>query len=319
MKKININKNEANTILYEYLLEHIFNNKTKSFVKKEINKGNVKVNNNKAKDNYLLQENDCIIIYTRFNDSSNKKYLECNLKLNIFYEDENIIIIDKPKDVLCQEDKDEKINTLNNAVKKYCYESKHWNGINDFNEPALIHRIDRNTEGLILAGKNKEVIKSLNNEMLQHHIEKKYLTIVHGEFFTKHTTLDDFIKQSDDKNKMIVSKNEKQFSKPITTQVTRLFTNSKYSLLEVDIKSGKKHQIRAHLSFYGFPIIGDYKYSNDLKYKNQLKSQVLISNKIIFNLDNENLKYLNDKTFVKYNLETKEDYLEFIERYTTKN
>ncbi len=316
MKKININKNEANTILYEYLLQHIFTNKTKSFVKKEINKGNVKVNNLKVKDNYLIQENDCIIIYTRFNDNSNKKYLDCKLQLNIFYEDENIIIIDKQKDVLCQEDKDEKINTLNNAIKKHCYESKHWNGINDYNEPALIHRIDRNTEGLILAGKNKDVIKILNNEMLEHNIEKKYLTIVHGEFFTKHATLNDFIKQSDDKNKMIVSKNEKQFSKPISTQVTRLFTNSKYSLLEVDIKSGKKHQIRAHLSFYGFPIVGDYKYSNDLKYKSSIKSQVLISNKIIFNLKDEKLKNLNDKEFIKYKLSNKDEYEEFIKKYT---
>ncbi len=319
MKKININKNEASTILYNYLLTYIFTNKTKSFVKKEINKGNIKINNQKVNDNYILKENDTITIYTRFNDNSNKKYLECNLKINIFYEDENIIIIDKQKDVLCQEDKEEKVNTLNNAIKKYCYETKHWNGIDNFNEPALIHRIDRNTEGLILVGKNKEVIKTLNSEMINHHIEKKYLTIVHGDFFTKHATLNDFIKQNKDKNKMIVSKNEKLHSKPITTKVTKLFTDSKYSLLEVDIKSGKKHQIRAHLSFYGFPIVGDFKYSNNIKYKNKNKSQVLISNKITFNLENENLKYLNNHQFIKYELETKDDFINFLKRFTSKN
>lgn len=316
MKKILITSKEENIVLYEYLLNTFFTNKTKSFVKKEINKGNIRVNNKKVKDNYLLKQDDELIIYTRFNNPlSNQKYLECNFDINIFYEDENIIIIDKPKDVLCQEDATEKINTLNNALKKYCFENKYWNGIDDKTEPALIHRIDRNTSGLIIAGKNKDTIKTLNNEMLKHHIEKKYLTIVHGSFFTKHATLTDFIKQAEDKNKMIVSKEEKKFSKPITTYVKRLYSNTKYSLLEVDIKSGKKHQIRAHLSFYGYPIIGDYKYSNDSKYKNNIKSQVLISNKIFFNLEDEKLKYLNSKEFVKNKLETKEDYENFIDAY----
>ncbi len=316
MKKIEISKKEANQILHEYLLSNVLKNKTKSFIKKEINKGNVKVNRSKVKDNYVLKEKDVLTIYTRFSEPTSPKFMQCQLQLNLFYEDDNIIIIDKPKDVLCQEDKTEKVDTLNNAVKKYCYEKHYWDGEDQNNEPALIHRIDRNTSGLIIAGKNKDVIKILNKEMLDHHIQKKYLTIVHGEFFTKRANLQDYIRQAEDKNKMFISKDEKKFSKPITTLVERLFTNSKYSLLEVDIKSGKKHQIRAHLSFYGFPIIGDFKYSGNLKYKNDNKSQVLISNKIIFNIQDEKLKYLNNLEFTKINLKTIDDYKDFIEKYT---
>ena len=300
MEKIVIIKSDENKKISSYI-HSLFPDKTISFIKKNINRGNVKVNNKKVKDNYLLKENDVITLYLKNKIRSNDNYLKCNVKLNIFYEDENIIIIDKQKNLLCQEDANEKISTLNNAIRLYCFKKKIWDG-SSLNEPSLIHRLDKNTTGLLIAGKNKEIVKILNEEMKNKNIIKKYIAFVHGNFKKEEMELKDYIKKHNSKNIMIVSnKKSDEYFKPINTNIKKIYSSNIYSILEVTISSGKKHQIRAHLSWYGFPIIGDYKYSNINNYNNKEKSQMLISNEIIFNLKNSKLSYLNDIEFKKYN------------------
>lgn len=120
MIKLKINKKDVNKKLCDYI-KSLNDNSTITSIKREINKGSVKVNNSKVKDNYLLQENDELIIYLKIK-KVNDKYLKTKIKQRIFYEDENIIIFDKDKNVSCQENENEKINTLNNYLKKYCYE-----------------------------------------------------------------------------------------------------------------------------------------------------------------------------------------------------
>ena len=299
MEKIVIIKSDANKKIASYI-HSLFPNKTISFIKKNINRGNVKVNNQKVRDNYLLKENDVITHFLKNKITLNNNYFKCNLKLNIFYEDDNIIIIDKQKNTLCQEDVNEKINTLNNAIRKYCFENKLWDG-SSLNEPSLIHRLDKNTTGLLIAGKNKEIVKILNEEMKNKNIIKKYIAFVHGNFKQEEMELKGYIKKHNSKNIMIVSnKKSDEHFKPIHTYLKKIYSSNNYSILEVTISSGKKHQIRSHLSWYGFPIIGDYKYSNTNHYDNKQKSQMLISNEIIFNLKNDKLKYLNEIQFKKY-------------------
>lgn len=120
MIKLKITKKDVNKKLCDYI-KSLNDNLTITSIKREINKGSVKVNNSKVKDNYLLQENDELIIYLKIK-KVNDKYLKTKIKQRIFYEDENIIIFDKDKNVSCQENENEKINTLNNYLKKYCYE-----------------------------------------------------------------------------------------------------------------------------------------------------------------------------------------------------
>lgn len=309
MKKIFVNKNDIGIALWKYLL-NIFPNKTKSWIKREINKGNIKVNNKKVFDNYLIKLNDEIFIYSKIKNDS--KFLKCELNIEIFYEDDNIIIFNKPKGILSQEDKNEKINTLNNFIKKYIFLKEKDQKKAD--EVGLIHRLDKNTEGLIIGCKNKNVLKIMNSEMNKHNITKKYIAIVHGKPKKRILILKDYIKKDLSINKMIVSKNFIEHSKEITTKIKLIESIKDLSLLEVEIKSGKKHQIRAHLAFHKMPILGDFKYQNK-KYISKIVGQALISNEVIFNIENDKMKYLNNMIFRLYDLNKKNEIEKILQKY----
>ena len=296
MVKITINKNAINKKLCDYIKE-ISPSLTITKIKKEINKGQVKVNDKKVRDNYLLKLNDELSIFLKIK-KQNFRFLENKLKISIFYEDENIIIFDKPINVSCQENMNEKINTLNNYLKKYCYLKKYWDGFDNESEPALIHRLDQNTMGLVLAAKNKNIARILNKSF-NDQITKKYLTAIYAKPPKKHQLLIDYITKDDKQtNKMIVSRQNSPYASQIETAYNLIYTNNTYSILEVELLTGKKHQIRAHLAFYKMYIVGDGKYG--IKNRNlKLNSQLLISNSIKFNLSDQKLSYLNKKEFIK--------------------
>lgn len=311
MFKIIITKANNNKPIWQYFAD-ILINKTKSSIKKDIMAGDVKVNNKKVKDNYLLQTNDELTIYMNI-PNPNDNFLRCQLKPIIYYEDDNIIIFYKQIGVLCQEDSHEKIRTMNNLIKLYSYNTQQWDGYDLLSEPALIHRLDQNTEGLLICAKNKAIAKKLNLAMIENKINKKYLAIVHNEPIKKQMVLKDYIKQRENKNVMVVSTEALEYSKPITTYLKLLYSNRIYSILEVMIESGKKHQIRAHLAFHGMPIVGDYKYS--IKgYDHKLQSQALVANEIIFDLDHD-LSYLNKLTFRKFDLNNDVNKIKFLQKF----
>ncbi len=296
MVKITINKNAIDKKLCDYVKE-ISPTLTVTKIKKEINRGQVKVNGKKVMDNYLLKENDELSIFLNIK-KQNFRFLDNKLKVPIFYEDENIIIFDKPKNISCQENINEKINTLNNFLKKYCYLKKYWDGYDNESEPTLIHRLDQNTMGLVLAAKNKDVARILNKSF-NDEITKKYLTVIYAKPPKRHQLLVDYIvKDEKQSNKMIVSKQNSKFSSQIKTSYSLIYTNNSYSILEIELLTGKKHQIRAHLAFYKMYIVGDGKYG--IKNHNlKLNTQLLISNNLKFNLTNKKLSYLNKKDFTK--------------------
>lgn len=298
MTKIVINKNNINKKLCDYIKE-LSPNLTITKIKREINRGQVKVNDKKVIDNYLLKDNDILNIFINIK-KVDLKFLKTKLKVPIFYEDENIIIFDKPINVSCQQNMNEKINTLNNYLKKYCYDKKYWDGYDLETEPALIHRIDQNTMGLVLAAKNKKVARILNSA-INEQIDKKYLTVIYAKPRRKSEMLVDYIKRDENHlNKMIVQKQNSPTASLIKTHYKLLYSNNSYSVLEVELLTGKKHQIRAHLAFYKMYIVGDGKYG--VKNKNlKLKTQLLISNKLKFNLNSKELEYLNKKEFIKIN------------------
>lgn len=311
MFKIIITQANNNKPIWQYFAD-ILIDKTKSSIKKDIMSGDVKVNNKKVKDNYLLQTNDELTIYMNIS-TPNDNYRRCQLKPIIFYEDDNIIIFYKQIGVLCQEDAHEKIRTMNNLIKVYAYNTRQWDGFDLLSEPALIHRLDQNTEGLLICAKNKNIAKKLNLAMTESKINKKYLAIVHNEPISKQMVLKDYIKKRDNKNVMIVSSELLEFSKPITTYLKLIYTNRIYSILEIMIESGKKHQIRAHLAFHGMPIVGDYKYSPK-GYDHKLQSQALVANEIVFNLDDD-LSYLNKLSFKKFDLNNDVNKIKFLQKF----
>lgn len=296
MTKLKVNQKYHNYKLSSYI-QTLIPNTSISSIKKAINNGNIKVNGQKVYDNHLIKVNDELTIFLNIK-KPNQNYLKTKIKVPIFYEDENIIIFDKPIGISCQENKNEKFNTLNNFLKKYCFSKKEWNGFDKENEPCLIHRLDQNTMGLIIAAKNKSIARLLNKD-INYNFTKKYLTIIYGKTTKSHATLIDYIiKDKNAKNKMIVTKKPIQYSSKIITKYSTLFSDEKYSILEVELLTGKKHQIRAHLAFHKMYIIGDSKYG--IKNKNlKLKNHILIANYLKFNIKNEKLKYLNSKEFIK--------------------
>lgn len=310
MTELIISKDNDGKLIWEYIIS-LFPEKTKTSIKKNINSGNVKVNNTKIKDNYVLKINDKVKIY--FNTKKiNNNFEKCNITCSIFYEDENIIIFNKPKGLLCQEDKNEKNNTLNNFIKKYAF-SKGYN-VFECNNFSLIHRLDKNTQGLIIGSKKTENTRTLNTETKSKGIIKKYLTIVHGIPEKEEMEFNDYILKDQKLNMMKVFDKYVNHSKQIKTKIRLIRKLNNMSILEVEIHSGKKHQIRSHLAFHNLPIVGDYKYAGK-KYQSKIKSQILISNEIIFNIKNESLSYLNNMKFKLYQTNNDDEIKKFLQDF----
>lgn len=294
MKIFKITKNEENSILKLFLFEKFNKQISISKICKEIKKGNIKINNNKTDFNYVLKKNDEIKIYFKNEALLKEKkfvFLKSKDHLNIVYEDKNIIIVNKPRGLICQPDSKQKIDTLNNRIKKYLYLK------NDlcFNESNLCHRLDKYTTGLCIAGKTKENIKEINKHWNTNSIKKTYLCLAYGVFHKKKKTLVDFIKKDFLNKKMVIDLNNEFNSKIITTyEVIKQYQD--HALLKVNLETGKKHQIRLHLSSIGHPILGDTKYNkiNNLNYL----FPCLISYKIQFEFPkNHKLFYLNNLKF----------------------
>jgi len=310
-----IKKFDQNKKLHEFI-QLFFTTTTISSIKKMINNGNIKVNGKKMFDNYILQENDVVIIYKDI-WTINKNYKLTKLNAKIFYEDKNITIIDKEKGILCHEDINEKYNTLNNFLKMRFFKKKIWDGNNKNLEPALVNRIDQNTSGLVLAANNKNVLSLINKNKNNKQIKKVYIAVVHGKFIKKNLEIESYIEQVD-KNKMAISHKKNDLNKPIFTIIQSIESTQEFSLVKIIVYNAKKHQIRAQLADLGFPIVGDYKYMNQ-RYHSPYKSQILVSNEIIFNFnENSKLGYLNKIKFIK-NDYSKLNLKDLISKYIEKN
>lgn len=289
MIQILIKKEQKNQELKSFI-SNSFKELSLSKISKSIKNGDIKVNNKKANWNYLLQENDSVQIFLRLKKEKNKEnlsFLESKSILNVVYEDKNIIIVDKPRGLICQPDKNEKIDTLNNRIKKYLYEKNSKN----YNETNLCHRLDKYTTGLCVAAKNKETLTELNNLWNTKAISKYYLCLCFGKFKKMNETLKNYIFFNEDKQIMEIDK-ENKFNKEIITKYKVLEQKKDMALVEVELLTGKKHQIRVHMASINHPILGDTKYNKINNFGFQFPC--LTSYKIRFNFDkNHFLNYLN--------------------------
>lgn len=291
MTLIKVSKKDNDKQLKNFLLEKFGSIFSSSKISKAIKDGDIKINGKKSVWNSILKENDEIKIFLKIRNE-NFDFLESKNELDVIYEDTNILIVNKPRGVVCQKDAKEKKDTLNQRIKKYLYNKNE----ESFNEANLVHRLDKYTFGLCVAGKNLETIKLLNDLWNTNCVSKYYRCFVFGCPKQKQATLKAFIMYNEQSQKMEIDKNDK-FKKEIITSYKVVNEFKNYTELEVKIDTGKKHQIRVHLSSIGHPILGDSKYNNInlLGYK----FPTLCSYKIVFNFDkNVFLSYLNQKTFV---------------------
>lgn len=248
---------------------------SRSMVQKLIEEKNIKVNGKETKHSYKLKLNDEIEI-------SIPEAKEIDLKaqdipLDIIYEDDDIIVINKPKGMVVHPANGNPDGTLVNAVMAICKDSL--SGIGGEIRPGIVHRLDKDTSGAIIVAKNDKAHVNLSEQLKEHKVKKTYLALVRGIIKENEATINMPISRSNkDRKKMDINKEGKE---AITHfKVLRRYKN-KYTLLQINLETGRTHQIRVHLSYIGYPIIGDEVYSNG-KNEWDIKGQCLHAWKLEF-------------------------------------
>ncbi|MDE6111555.1 MAG: RluA family pseudouridine synthase [Eubacterium sp.] len=304
MKSFTISKNDSGQRVDKFILK-TFPKLPKSLMFKEIRKKNIKVNRKRTDASAILNEGDILELYLKDDVLQEKvkhyDFTGASKKLDIIYEDENIILLDKKVGLLCHPDGNEYVDTLISRVKRYLYEKGEWNPEDSSTfSPSLANRIDRNTGGIVIAAKNAEALRILNEKIKSREIEKYYLTVVHGRMEKESDTLTAYLTKDTKKNKVAVSDKETDNSKKIVTKYTVLDYQNGNSLLEIDLKTGRTHQIRAHMAYIDHPLLNDGKYGKEQgRYR-----QALYSYKLVFNMKDAGiLSYLDGRQFEVKNCE----------------
>ena len=288
-----------------------FDKLPKSLMYKEIRKKNIKVNKKRCTPEQVLSSGDLLELYLKDDVLEIRKkhydFLNASTDLDIIYEDDNIILINKKVGVLCHPDGKDYIDNIVARLKRYLYDKKEWDPETSTFTPSLANRIDRNTGGIVIGAKNSQALKIMNDKIKAREIEKYYLTVVHGKMSKKSELLSAYLTKNEKKNMVTVTDYQAPNAKKIITEYTVLDYYPDASLLEVKLHTGRTHQIRAHLAHIGHPLYGDGKYGNE---KGRYR-QALYSYKLHFNFSDENiLSYLNHKTFQANNIELLDDYKE---------
>ena len=305
MRIITINKNDAGQRLDKFLSKAVKGLPT-SMMYKLIRTKKIKVNRKRTEQMYILVEGDEIQLFIKeeFFDSPEKDMgaLERIVpKLNILYEDENIMLLNKRPGVLVHEDSEAGENTLIMHVKAYLCQKGEYDPYTEQSfAPALCNRIDRNTGGIVIAAKNAEALRVMNEKIKNDELTKTYLCLVHGVPKKRSAELRGYLRKDSKNNTVEVRDNEFPGAKQIITRYRVLDSYGDSALLEVDLITGRTHQIRAHMAHIGHPLMGDGKYgvNRDERVKGY-KYQALYAYKLYFKkTDNESvLSYLEDKTF----------------------
>ena len=262
----------------------------------------IKVNGKKSEIRYRLQEGDVVELYINDEFFSEKApdFLGAPPEVRTVYEDGNILLADKPQGLIVHEDQGETVDTLINRVKHYLYTKGEYDpGKETSFAPALCNRIDRNTGGIVIVAKNAEALRILNEAIRNREIEKFYLCLVKGTPEPRSATLTHYHRKDEAENKAVIYDHPRPDTKTMITKYTVLQTNGRYSLVEVELKTGRTHQIRAHMAYIGHPLVGDGKYaSNAAEKKKGFDCQALYSYKLRFAFREEHaLSYLNGRTF----------------------
>lgn len=298
---LKITSKDANQRVDKYVKKYL-NEAPLSFIYKLFRKKDVKINKHWVKENYILQEGDELSIYISdqqlqdFNKP--KEVTKSDLKHPIIYEDDNILIVNKPRGLLVHGDENEKVVTLSNEVINYLYFKGEYNPNDKGFTPAPAHRLDRNTSGLVVFAKNlislqelEELFKNKDN------IEKEYLALVKGRIDHK-MEIDAPLLKDENSGTVRISKN----GKTALTIVNKFRDYGDFSLVKVVILTGRTHQIRVHLASINHPVIGDAKYG-DFKLNKEFKDLYGFENQFLhayclsFGKLSGHLSYLSNKKF----------------------
>jgi len=243
-------------------------------VQRLIDEGNILVNGKKTKASYKVQTGDKILV--RIEDPKPTELVPQEIPLDVVYEDNDILVINKQKGLVVHPGNGNQDGTLVNAILARCKDSL--SGIGGEIRPGIVHRIDKDTSGLLIVAKNDKAHINMSNQIKEHKVKKTYLALVRGVIKENLATINMPIARSTkDRVKMAVDKNGKN----AVTHIKVLERFNGYTYIEVNIETGRTHQIRVHMSQIGYPLVGDYVYSNG-KNPFGVEGQMLHSYKLEF-------------------------------------
>ena len=304
MKTIVIQPNDANQRLDKFLTKS-FPNLPQSMLYKSIRKKDIKCNGKRCEISTRLQPGDVLTLYLKdeFFQKEPKAYdfLKAPKKLSIVYEDENLLLLDKKPGLIVHPDEHYHFDSLIARVQHYLYDKGEYDpeAENSF-APALVNRIDRNTGGIVLAAKNAETLRILNEKLRARELTKKYLCVVCGKMPRQEDTLEGFLEKNESQNRVYISNRPTANTRSIRTRYRVLEERQGFSLLEVELLTGRTHQIRAHLASIGHPLAGVGKYGrNAVNKKTGFPYQALYSYYLQFSFTSDagSLEYLRGREF----------------------
>ena len=316
MREFTIGKNDAGQRLDRFL------GKTlpllpPALAQKYIHLKRVKVNGKGSKRDARLQQGDVLQLY--INDEFFDKPREDNLFLTLFrpsldivYEDENLMLLNKRPGLVVHADETEKVNTLINHIQAYLYQKREWNPRweNAFT-PALCNRIDRNTGGIVIAAKNAETLRIINQKIRDREIDKRYLCITVGTPRPPQGEVSCFLLKDEKKKQVAVYHRPVPGGKTAVTRYRTLETRGELSLLEVELLTGRTHQIRATMADLGCPLLGDGKYGDGQVNRRYGETrQALYSYRLTFDFPTDAglLNYLRGRSFQVESVPFREKY-----------
>lgn len=283
------------------------NKASKAFIYKMLRKKRIKYNGKKAEGNELLREGDSLLLY--LSDETITSFMEekvlakANRSFSIVYEDDDILAVTKPAGILTHPEKSSDADTLIDQILFYLYQTKQYNPSAESTfTPALCNRLDRNTSGIVLAGKTLKGVQGLNEAIRNHEVDKYYITLVKG-LVKQSGEISAFHAKEEGRNQVRISQEAEEGAKNSITKFRPLAYKEGYTLLEIHLITGKTHQIRAHMQSMGHPVVGDRKYGNAqvneaFRRDFGLSNQFLHGAKFVFSDTTGHLAYLKGKTLV---------------------
>ncbi len=306
---LTVTKNDAGQRLDKFLTK-TYHNLPQSLLYKAIRKKDIRLNGKRCAIADRLQEGDVLSLFLPDDVLTvappTYEFMHASRQLDIVYEDEHVLLLNKKAGLLVHPDDREFADTLIFRVQRYLYEKGEYDPSAEQSfAPALVNRIDRNTSGIVIAAKTAAALRILNDKLKNREIEKYYLCIVHGKMPKQQDTLEGYLEKNEAQNRVYVSNTAKQGARTIRTRYTVLEQREDLSLLEIHLLTGRTHQIRAHLASIGHPLLGDGKYgTNALNKGTGFHKQALCSYRLQFDFktDAGELNYLNGKEFTLPNV-----------------